>query len=73
MKKKLIHVLQRYPEHIPNGDITVKNGEKAGGDRNAMMYYHRIGTPQGDGFIIGQTFDAVPDSMFSRRRPCHEG
>ncbi|GLB33294.1 putative prolyl oligopeptidase [Lyophyllum shimeji] len=38
---------QRYP-----APQTVKDGIKTGGDVDAMVYYHRIGTPQSDDILI---------------------
>jgi prolyl oligopeptidase len=51
---------QRYPD--PGKDGT-QNGMQTRGDRNAMIYYHRIGTLQNDDILVHEDGEN-PDRMF---------
>ncbi|PFH50576.1 hypothetical protein AMATHDRAFT_193040 [Amanita thiersii Skay4041] len=52
---------QRYPEQ---GSHSHEAGIKTQGDRNAMIYYHRIGTLQSDDILVHRD-PANPEWMFS--------
>ncbi|KIL67398.1 hypothetical protein M378DRAFT_74086 [Amanita muscaria Koide BX008] len=48
---------QRYPERESGGHL------QTGGDRNAMIYYHRVGTPQTDDILVHEDKEN-PEWMF---------
>ncbi|KAF8629610.1 hypothetical protein AX15_003351 [Amanita polypyramis BW_CC] len=51
---------QRYPG---NGHSNGQNGIQTDGDRNAMIYYHRIGTPQSEDILVHEDKEN-PDWVF---------
>lgn len=56
---------QRYPERQTNGSSAEEQiGIETEDDKNAMVFYHRIGTPQSEDILVMKS-DENPEWMFS--------
>lgn len=63
-KDSLGFFYQRFPERKEHGtDTDDKAGTETDSDVNAMLYYHRVGTPQSDDVLIHRNADE-PTWMF---------